>query len=126
VIPRRRKTTTTLDHSFHRRSQPVALRLLIRSYCKERSVKDRRSTVPLDSLVSMWAAPKVLRARADLEGNVVPAVSVEADKDLAARAEAAERSLVAAVVDPAAGQEVARVAEALSAVGVADVFFASK
>jgi hypothetical protein len=104
----------------------VVLRLLIRSYCKERSVKDRRSMVLLDSLASMWAAPKVLRARADLEGNMVPAASVEADKDLAARAEAAERSLVAAVVDPAAGQEVARVAEALSAVGVADVFFASK
>jgi hypothetical protein len=104
----------------------VVLRPLIRSCYKERSVKDRRSMVLVDSLASMWAAPKALRARADLEGNVVPAASAEADKDLAARAEAAERSLVAAVVNPAAGREVARVAEALSAVEVADVFFASK
>ena len=60
---------------------------------------------------------------------VVQAVRVAADNDLvagAAPAEVAERSLVAAVVELGAGQEVAREEAAHSAAEVAAVFFASK
>ena len=60
---------------------------------------------------------------------VVQAARVAVDNDLAAEAapaELAERSLVAAVVELGARQEVAREAAAHSAAEVADVFFASK
>jgi hypothetical protein len=63
---------------------------------------------------------------------VVQAARGAADNDLAAGApaaevaEVAERSLVAAVVELGAGQEVAREEAAHSAAEVAAVFFASK
>jgi hypothetical protein len=60
---------------------------------------------------------------------VVQAARVAVDNDLeaeAAPAEVVERSLVAAVVELGAGQEVARRAAAHSAAEVAAVFFASK
>ena len=60
---------------------------------------------------------------------VVQAARVVADNDLAAEAapaEVAERSLVAAVVELGAGQEVAREEVAHSAAEVAAVSFASK
>ena len=60
---------------------------------------------------------------------VVQAARAVADNDLAAGAapgEVAERSLVVAVVELGAGQEVAREEAAHSAAEVAAVFFASK
>ena len=103
----------------------MALRLLIHSCCRERSVKDQPSTAPLVSLASMWAGPTVLKAQADLEANVAPAVPVEADKDLADLAEAAAQFLAEGAVGLAAAQEVAR-AVAHSAVEAAGVSCASR
>ena len=77
----------------------------------------------------MWAGPTVLKAQADLEANVAPAVPVEADKDLADLAEAAAQFLaegaVGLAVGLAAAQEVAR-AVAHSAVEAAGVSCASR
>jgi hypothetical protein len=73
----------------------------------------------------MWAGPKALKARADLEVNVVPA-AVKADKDSADPVEAAEQSLAAGVVGLAAVQEAALAVGANSAAEAAGVFFASK
>jgi hypothetical protein len=72
----------------------------------------------------MRPVPKAPAALADKE---VQAARVVADNDLAAEAapeEVAERSLVAAVVELGAAQEVVR--EANSAAELAAVFFASK
>jgi hypothetical protein len=102
------------------------LRLPIHSYCKERSVKDRRSTPLLGSLASMWAGPTALKAPADLEANVAPEVPVEADKDLADPVEAAEEFLAEGAVGLAAVQEVAQAVRAHLAAEGADVFFASR
>jgi len=69
----------------------------------------------------MWAGPTVLKARADLEANVVPA-AVKADRDSADPVEAVEQSLAEGV----AGLATARVVGANSAAEAAGVFFASK
>ena len=53
----------------------------------------------------MWAGPTPLKAQADLEANVAPAVPVEADKDLADPVEAAEEFLAEGAVGLAAAQE---------------------
>ena len=82
------------------------------SCCRERSVKDQPSTAPLVSLASMWAAPTVLKTRADPEANVAPAVPVEADKDLADLVAAAAQFLAEGAVGLAAAQEVARAVRA--------------
>jgi len=60
----------------------------------------------------MWAGPTVLKARADLEGNMAPAVPVEADKDLADPVEAVAQFLAEGAVGLAAAQEVARAVRA--------------
>jgi len=106
----------------------MALRRPIRSYCRELSVRDRLSAAPLDSLASTWVGPKALEALVcpefseDLERKAVPAVLVAADNALADPVVAGELSLVAVVVVRAA----ARVVEAHSAAGGADVFCASR
>ena len=74
----------------------------------------------------MWAGPTVLKARADLEANVVLAVPVEADKDLADPVVEAEQSLAEEVVGLAAAQEAVRAVVAHSAAEGAAVFFASR
>jgi len=102
------------------------LRLPIHSYCKERLVKDRRSTPLLGSLASMWAGPTVLEARADPEANVAPAVTVEADKDLADLVEAVAQFLAEGAVGRAADQEVALVVGAHLAAEGADVSCVSR
>jgi hypothetical protein len=74
----------------------------------------------------MWLAPKDLPVPAD---KLAPATGAVADSGLVAEVEVAEavaRSLVVAVAELGAGQEVAREAEARSAVGAAADFCGSK
>jgi hypothetical protein len=54
----------------------------------------------------MWAGPTALKAQADLEASVAPAVPVEADKDLADPVEAAEEFLAEGAVGLAAARAV--------------------
>ena len=93
----------------------------MRSYCRELSVRGRFSTAPLDSLASTWVGPKVLGAQACPEVPERKAVLVAAGNALAAPVVAGEPSLAAVVVRAAA-----RVVEAHSAAGAADVFCASR
>ena len=101
------------------------LRPPIHFCCRELSVKDQVSPVPLGLRASMSAGPTVLKAQAELEASVVPAV-VEADKDSADPAVVAAQSLAEEEVALAAVQEAARAVEAHLAAEAAAVFFASK
>jgi len=80
----------------------------------------------LGSLASTWVGPKALEALAcpedpvDPQRKAVPAVLVAADNALAAPVVAGEPSLAAVV------RAAARVVEAHSAAGEADVFCASR
>jgi hypothetical protein len=78
----------------------------------------------------MWLAPKDLQAPVAQAGKVAQvARAVDAnglEEEAVAVVEAAERSLVAAVVELGAEQEVAREAEANSGAEAAADFFASK